>query len=266
MIYIQQYDDFINESLFDFNIQEIKNNIKKITNKESLIDYLTILFKKYKNMNNKTKTLLMTTIIASILTTSTLLTKTEIEEIEIKSKVEVEITFKGNRNDYFSLLSAQESGDRDSLGNPIPGTSNWKTIQWQKYKNNKFPAYIGKYQFGTIALVDVGVCKNNKEAKQFKIDFSKNPNIWPESEQEISMKKLQNNNSKYLKNYIDYIGKTINGILITESGLLAASHLVGNGNVIKFLKSNGEIIAKDGNNVPLTKYLSMFSNYDLKTK
>jgi hypothetical protein len=43
---------------------------------------------------------------------------------------------------------------------------------------------------------------------------------------------------KYYKNYC-FGSKTINGIKVTESGILAAAHLSGAGNVKKFLRSNG---------------------------
>jgi hypothetical protein len=173
----------------------------------------------------------------------------------------------GTRIEYFSLLAAQESGARDTSGNPIVGTGNWKRIQWQKNKKGvKYPAYIGKYQFGDIALVDVGICKNKKEARVFKKNFTKNPSTWSERDQELAMKKLVDKNIHYLRNYRKYIGKTIGGIKITEAGLVAASHLVGNGSVRKFLKSNGEKVASDGNGIHLTKYLKMFSMFDLNKR
>ena len=58
-----------------------------------------------------------------------------------------------------------------------------------------------------------------------------------------------------------YIGCTINGVKITKSGLLAAAHLSGAGNVKSFL--NGGIDDfKDGNGTKLTTYLKEFSNYN----
>lgn len=65
-----------------------------------------------------------------------------------------------------------------------------------------------------------------------------------------------------------HIGKTIKGIEITESGIIAAAHLKGYGNskhpgVIQFLKTDGEIDPKDGNKTPVSKYMSVFANYDL---
>lgn len=120
--------------------------------------------------------------------------------------------------------------------------------------------YIGKYQFGGLALEDVGLDKTKLNSKNFK----KNPLIWSEKEQDHAMIKLLRNNVKYLGNYLtEYTGKTINGIELTKSGLLAASHLVGAKKVKKYLKSNGKYIPKDGNNTSVEEYLKMFSGFKI---
>jgi hypothetical protein len=64
---------------------------------------------------------------------------------------------------------------------------------------------------------------------------------------------------KELKNYV---GKTINGVEITESGLLAAAHLGGVGSVKKFLKSNGKRIKTDGYGTSIQNYINKFGGYD----
>jgi hypothetical protein len=58
-----------------------------------------------------------------------------------------------------------------------------------------------------------------------------------------------------------YVGKTINGIYITESGILAAAHLGGAGNVKKFFRKGYEF--KDGNGTKMTSYMKRFANYEL---
>jgi hypothetical protein len=69
-------------------------------------------------------------------------------------------------------------------------------------------------------------------------------------------------NKKILQKYIDkWEGKTINGNEITESGILAAAHLAGPGNVKRFLRNGKEF--RDGNGTKLTSYLTQFSGYKL---
>ncbi len=58
-------------------------------------------------------------------------------------------------------------------------------------------------------------------------------------------------------------GKTINGIKITESGILAAAHLSGAGNVKKFLRSNGSIRFSDAYGASIQSYLKKFSGYNV---
>jgi glycerol dehydrogenase-like iron-containing ADH family enzyme len=73
------------------------------------------------------------------------------------------------------------------------------------------------------------------------------------------------------KNLIKYVGTTFVGtvkgtnirvtIFITESGLLAASHLVGTGALSNMFETG--IIPVDGNNVAATTYMLNFGGYDL---
>ena len=115
---------------------------------------------------------------------------------------------------------------------------------------NRF-GYAGKYQFGSAALKDVGVTDKDQ--------FLKNPEV-----QERAFIALCKVNKYRLRNYIDkYEGKYINGIKITESGLLAASHLVGAGKVKRYLRSNGKKSSKDGNGISLEHYLKIFEGYQL---
>ena len=116
---------------------------------------------------------------------------------------------------------------------------------------NQF-GYLGKYQFGRKTLDGLGY-KNvtNRE-------FLENPSI-----QEEAMFALLLHNKNILRRTIKkYHNDTINGIHITESGLLAAAHLAGPGNVRKFLRKGYEF--KDGNGTKMTSYMVKFSNYKLE--
>lgn len=120
--------------------------------------------------------------------------------------------------------------------------------------------YIGKYQFGRIAIEDVGLNTKSLNSKNFK----KNPLIWSEKEQDHAMIKLLRNNIKYLGKYLHkYVGKEINGIELTKSGLLAASHLVGAKEVKKYLNSGGKYIPKDGNGTSLEEYIKNFGDFEI---
>jgi hypothetical protein len=119
--------------------------------------------------------------------------------------------------------------------------------------------YIGKYQFGNMALQDLELDDKINAHK-----FKKNPAIFPEKMQDKAMIKLLKLNKNYLGNYIEkFVGKNVAGVNITKSGLLAGSHLVGAGAIKKFLDSNGVYIPKDANGVPVTEYIQKFGGYNL---
>ena len=110
--------------------------------------------------------------------------------------------------------------------------------------------YMGAYQFGSQTLKDLGYKVTRKE-------FLNNPTL-----QEEAMLKLLKANKHTLRRQIKkYDGKLVNGVLVTESGLLAAAHLVGAGTVRKWVR-NGKKYT-DGNGVDLTSYLVKFNGYYL---
>jgi len=114
---------------------------------------------------------------------------------------------------------------------------------------NQF-GYMGAYQFGSSTLKNLGYKVSKKE-------FLSNPAL-----QEEAMLKLLKANKHTLRRQIKkYDGKLVNGVLVTESGLLAAAHLVGAGTVRKWVR-NGKKYA-DGNGVDLTSYLVKFNGYYL---
>lgn len=119
--------------------------------------------------------------------------------------------------------------------------------------------YIGKYQFGKLALKELGL--DNKITTD---KFRENPKIWPEHQQDKAMIRLIKKNINYLGKYINkYNGKYINGIKITKSGMIAGCHLLGASNVKKYLDSNGKVDPKDGYGTKLSDYLKNFSGYKI---
>jgi len=152
--------------------------------------------------------------------------------VKIKTQLKVkpvEIKFKGH-NEFLDAIGHRESGNRYHI-------------------INKF-GYMGKYQFGKSTLKGLGL-------KITQDEFLNSPYI-----QEKAMNKLLKHNRKKLDKYItEYEGEIIHGILITESGVLAAAHLAGAGNVRRFFRKGYEF--KDGFGTKMTSYMVEFSGYDL---
>jgi hypothetical protein len=111
--------------------------------------------------------------------------------------------------------------------------------------------YMGKYQFGRKTLNALGY--ENISNKQ----FLNNPKL-----QEEAMVKLLKHNKHILRREIrKYCGTQKHGVYITESGLLAAAHLAGPGNVKKWLRRGKRF--RDGLGTDLVEYLKLFGNYKI---
>ncbi len=110
--------------------------------------------------------------------------------------------------------------------------------------------YMGKYQFSRATLRMMGL----KDTDNFLSNTR---------QQEAAFLAYTSLNKWVLRNDIKRsVGKTIGGVKITESGILAAAHLAGAGNVQKFLRSGGANGFEDANGTSIRYYLRMFSGYD----
>jgi hypothetical protein len=112
--------------------------------------------------------------------------------------------------------------------------------------------YMGAYQFGNARLTDY----KNATGKNFtKKEFLENEELQDE---------VFNWHTKDIVTYVNnkgldtYIGKEINGVLVTLNGLVAVAHLGGKSGMAKFLKTNGKYNPADSNGTTLTDYLNKF--------
>lgn len=125
--------------------------------------------------------------------------------------------------------------------------------------------YIGRYQFGISALVQTGVCETREEATKLRDEFmnSDNPTtVWSKVSQDKAMLTLMEYHKRSLKNYIkEYDGTYVNGVHITESGILAAAHLKGTGGVRQYFNSG--INSKDGYGTTIESYIEEFAGYEV---
>ena len=72
-------------------------------------------------------------------------------------------------------------------------------------------------------------------------------------------------NNMTLSNLIDrYEGRVFKGIRITRSGVLAAAHLAGAGNVKKYFSDNDVNGRTDANGTSIRNYLEEFNKYKLR--
>ena len=118
--------------------------------------------------------------------------------------------------------------------------------------------YLGRYQFGKLRLIDLGLM--NRAGWLYGLDedkFLKNAALQNAAFVAHVADHLRNIDRRYQTKY----GMLIEGIAATPSGLVAAAHLVGLGGVNKMIRTG--IAPQDGNGVKATEYLDLFANYDL---
>ena len=154
-----------------------------------------------------------------------------LEIVEPKLEVKMEIPAIRDHNKFLDEVGFRES------------SNNYKAV-------NQF-GYLGKYQFGRKTLNAIGF----EDVSNY--EFLSNPEI----QEEAMLVLLQKNKHTLRREIKKYVGETVNGIYITESGILAAAHLGGAGNVRKFFRKGYEF--KDGNGTKMTSYMVRFADYNL---
>lgn len=157
---------------------------------------------------------------------------------------------------YYNVLTEEESNQKYTelpfTGRTFAGFKQalaFKESQGKYRLINPF-GYMGKYQFGMGTLRTIGI--------RDSIAFLNTPKM-----QEEAFKALLAIHKHELRHEIEtYEGKVVNGVLITESGILAAAHLGGAGSVKKFFRSNGKSGFRDGFGTSLKSYMKAFGGYD----
>ena len=167
-------------------------------------------------------------------------------------------------DDYITtvVLSPSNGYDFDKIAYKIPFTTRdfvgFKEFlgfyeSGSDYKKINSLGYLGKYQFGRSTL---------KVLRIKKIDNFINI---PELQEKAFLMNVMRNKWILRREIERFRGKKINNILITESGIIAAAHLSGPGNVKKFLRNNcnNNLDFKDINGTKISDYIKIFRNYDI---
>ena len=120
-------------------------------------------------------------------------------------------------------------------------------------KINRF-GYLGKYQFGKETLKIYGVSDLNNFIKS------------PELQERVFLMNVKRNKWILRREIKKYSNIFLGDLYISESGILAAAHLSGPGNVKKFLrnKASKDFNKKDANGTSISDYIRIFKNYDLE--
>ncbi|MEH6536290.1 MAG: peptidoglycan-binding protein LysM [Psychroserpens sp.] len=142
---------------------------------------------------------------------------------------------------YFPHLGKSYNGFKEALA--------FKESRGDYFTVNTL-GYLGKYQFGAETLKMIGIYNPT----QFLYN--------PELQEKAFLANAERNKWILRKDIKRFEGKKINGVLITESGILAAAHLAGPGSVKKFLRSYGSQNVSDAYGSSVRYYMKKFSGYD----
>ena len=154
-----------------------------------------------------------------------------------QNDLEKEISF----NRALPKLGKSYDGFKEAVGFK-ESRGNYRTI-------NEF-GYMGKYQFGIGTLELLGIYNG--------AEFLNSPQL-----QEAAFYTNTSRNKWILiRDIARFEGKVINGVEVTESGILAAAHLAGPGSVKKYLRSYGAQAFSDAFGTSIKNYMKRFSGYD----
>lgn len=143
---------------------------------------------------------------------------------------------------YSPLLDKSYVGFKEALGFKESGG---------KYACVNTLGYLGKYQFGANTLKLIGIY-NTKE-------FINSPEL----QEKAFLANAKRNKWILRRDIKNFVGKRVDGVLITESGILAAAHLAGPGNVKRYLRSYGALGFSDAYGTSVKNYMKKFSGYDV---
>jgi len=132
--------------------------------------------------------------------------------------------------------------------------------------------YLGAYQFGEGALIDLGYVVNDGNWQNNDYSGGWTGLNGVHSTQDFLNSKVAQDLAAdawfpLMWSYLvgvgadDWLGKTISGISLTASGLIAGAHLLGQHVVLDWLKSGGGVDPVDQFGTPVSEYIGMFNGY-----
>ncbi len=177
------------------------------------------------------------------LSSNTIVKAIHVEDKEVSSNVEIKPYFAYNISnvEFNPTLGKSFIGFKEALA--------FKESRGDYFVVNKF-GYLGKYQFGKETLKMIGIYNPSQ--------FLKNPEL----QEKAFLANAERNKWILRRDIARFVGVKMNGVTITESGILAAAHLSGPGSVKKYLRSYGADGFADAYGTTIQYYMKRFSGYD----
>lgn len=182
-------------------------------------------------------------VVATVLTPSLGTQKDLHASLRVQAPREVSVSQVTENTPHLSLMNHQNDfiGFKEKMG-------------YRESRNNYFITnpygHVGKYQFGKSALKFYGVSQS---------EFLSSPAL----QESVFYASLAHNKWKLQHEITTFAGKNFAGVPITESGILAAAHLLGTSSVKTFFKSEGKASLADANGTSIINYMKSFQHFDL---
>lgn len=185
-----------------------------------------------------------------------------------KNKAVFNISYPSDRKGFIYALARRESSADLNQNDSV----NRKAIH-----NINERGYIGLFQYGKGALIDIGY--KTKQGEWTGKNGAVSEEVF-RSSREIQVAAINLSIDLWCQRlrvwgFNEYYGKIVKGIEITESGCIAGCHLVGSGGLASFLDMPGNYKIDrrtgkrhsefDGNKTHISEYLDLFAGYDLET-
>ena len=152
-----------------------------------------------------------------------------------------------NYNNFIYDLGSRESGNKYDIENAF--------------------GFLGRWQFGKMRLYDAGYSLNNYSPKGMPKKRLISKKYFLDNtlgiQDQIMKWHVYNLADSISKKHTDALGNTINGIVVTLSGLVAGAHLKGLGGVKQFLGGKDN---EDALGTKISEYIKKFGGYELYPK
>ena len=134
--------------------------------------------------------------------------------------------------------------------------------------------FLGAYQFGEAALTDLGFVNYDGDAYdnnysggwtgKYGVNSAK-AFLANENAQDRAAAEWMKLMWSYIKLHkIDgYAWSEVGGVVLTPSGMLAATHLLGPESLARYIKSDGTADLRDPYGTPIKNYIVKLGNYDI---
>lgn len=134
--------------------------------------------------------------------------------------------------------------------------------------------FLGAYQFGEAALVDLGFVRPDRDIYDNDFsggftgkhgirsvrDFLSNPAV-----QDAAAREWMRIMWRYIEaeGLRQYAWRDVGGVVLSPSGMLAATHLLGSGGLRDYIRSNGRADIRDPYGMPLRTYITDLGGFEI---